>query len=155
MVADYRIEIAFVPSELADRKQWVIWRVESRDGKPTKVAIKPSDGCRASSTDPADWVTYDEAANAVGRFNYRGVGYMFADNDGISGIDLDDCRDPETVEISLWAREIIHALDSYTEVSASRTGAKIWVRGKLLEGAGARSMSAVKSRSSHARATSP
>jgi putative DNA primase/helicase len=51
--------------------------------------------------------------------------------DDYVGLDLDDCRDPETGEIALWAQEIIDGMDSYTEVSPSGTGVKIWVRAML------------------------
>src|SRR5262249_17926175 len=50
------------------------------------------------------------------------------------GIDLDDCRDVETGEIKPWAEEIIRDLDSYAEVSPSRTGVKVIVRGAVPAG---------------------
>lgn len=39
--------------------------------------------------------------------------------------DLDDCIDPDTGEITLWATEIIEALDTYVEVSPSGRGIRI------------------------------
>ena len=42
------------------------------------------------------------------------------------GIDLDCCIDPATGEIEPWAVEIIERLGSYTEVSPSGTGLKIF-----------------------------
>jgi primase-polymerase (primpol)-like protein len=63
-----------------------------------------------------------------------GVGYVFSDGDPYSGVDLDNCRGRETGEIADWAKEIIRGLASYTEVSPSGTGVKIWVKGRLPEG---------------------
>src|SRR5262249_59536187 len=41
------------------------------------------------------------------------------------------CRDAQTGVIAPWAREIVAALDSYTEVSPSGTGLHSFVCGKL------------------------
>ena len=40
-----------IPTELKARDQWVAWRVEHRDGKPTKVPYDPFANRQASSTD--------------------------------------------------------------------------------------------------------
>jgi hypothetical protein len=50
------------------------------------------------------------------------------------GWDLDDCRDPKTGEIQPGAQEIIDRLNSYTEISPSRTGIRIFVKGNLPPG---------------------
>jgi hypothetical protein len=36
---------------IRDLKQWVCWRTEERDSKPTKVPYSPLTGRRADSTD--------------------------------------------------------------------------------------------------------
>ena len=53
-----------------------------------------------------------------------------------AGIDLDDCRDPETGEIASWAQQIVDALESYTEVSPSGRGLHILVKAALPEHVG-------------------
>ncbi len=60
----------------------------------------------------------------------------FTDSDPYSGVDIDNCRDPDTGQIAEWAWEVIQALDSYTEISPSGTGIHIIVRGKLPAGQG-------------------
>ncbi len=58
-----------------------------------------------------------------------GVGIEFCDLDygrSIGGIDLDACRDPETGEIEAWAKGIIGGFNSYTEISPSGSGAKVY-----------------------------
>nr|WP_233265125.1 hypothetical protein [Halomarina oriensis] len=50
------------------------------------------------------------------------------------GVDLDDCRDSDTGELSENARAIVEQLDSYTEVSPSGTGVHVIVHGALPEG---------------------
>jgi len=63
-----------------------------------------------------------------------GVGFVFTDDDPIVGVDLDDCRDPETGDVDDAAQDIIKRLDSYTEVSPSGTGYHVLITGELPEG---------------------
>lgn len=58
-------------------------------------------------------------------------GFVFTAEDPFTGIDLDGCRNPETGEFAQWARDIILQAKSYTEVSPSQTGVKIFCRGAL------------------------
>jgi len=65
------------------------------------------------------------------RGGYDGVGFMFGTEPaGFVGIDLDGCRDPQTGAVAQWARDIIIYMDSYGEVSPSKSGIKIFVRGR-------------------------
>ena len=63
-----------------------------------------------------------------------GIGFVFTADDPFVGVDLDHCRDPETGEVEPWAQEIVDELDSYTEVSPSKTGLHSIVNGKLPPG---------------------
>jgi hypothetical protein len=54
-----------------------------------------------------------------------GVGFVLTGTD-IAAIDLDKCRDPETLAIAPWARKILDmAPGAYSEVTASGTGLRI------------------------------
>ena len=118
-----------VPLSLRECPQWVCWRVENRDGKPTKVPYVAGSTQRASSTAPAEWRTFDEAFAAFqADSTIIGVGFVFASAGGFCGVDIDDCRDAETGIVLPWAQEIISSLASYTEVSPSGTGVKIFLR---------------------------
>ena len=100
------IPIENIPEELAERNQWVCWRYDERDGKLTKVPYTPDPGARrtlmrASSTDPATWATFSEAVDACGASEgYYGVGFVFSDDDPYVGIDIDNCRSPESSDIA-------------------------------------------------------
>jgi len=122
-----------MPAELREGEQFVVWQWERRDGKWTKPPRHARTGGAASSTDPATWTDFPTAlAYAIRHYaGTGGVGRVFAPADPYSGVDLDDCRDPDTGEVEPWAREIVCALDSYTEISPSGTGVKITVRGVL------------------------
>jgi hypothetical protein len=119
---------------IRDLRQWVCWRTQERDGKPTKVPYSPLTGEKARSTDPATWARYDEAVGAHREHGYHGIGFVFTPEDDLCGVDLDGCLDPETGEIESWAQEIIGELDSYTEISPSRTGVHVLVRAELPKG---------------------
>jgi putative DNA primase/helicase len=57
--------------------QWVCWRLEERDGKPSKIPYSPLTGKRASSTNPATWASYSEAVAAYKEGDYDGIGFVF------------------------------------------------------------------------------
>jgi putative DNA primase/helicase len=121
------------PVELARRPQWVAWRLQPREGqpKPTKVPYDARTGRLASTTDPSTWATFEEAATFCSREHCSGVGYVLSADDPYVGVDLDACRDPASGRISGWAKAIIKRLNSYTEISPSGTGLRIFVRGEL------------------------
>jgi hypothetical protein len=116
-----------IPNELKERQQWVFWREIERDGKATKI---PVDTFRrnASSTDPDTWSDFETVAIHYNPETDAGVGYVFSSEDELLGVDLDGCRDPETGQLSSWAEEIIEEFHTYTEVSPSGTGVKMFCR---------------------------
>ena len=114
---------------------WVAWQTQLRkpdDPKPTKLPYGP--GRRLAHADKPDtWGTRQEAelveSTLEKPFGTGGIGIEFHDLlDGrrIGGVDLDTCLDPATGTIADWARDIVAALDSYTEVSPSGTGVKVF-----------------------------
>ncbi len=129
------VDPSSVPRELVEYRHWVAWKYAERDGKPAKLPVNPRTGRLAEANNPDTWDELQAAICAAAQFKCDGIGYVFAETDPYSGVDLDDCRNPETGEIQPWAWEIIRSLDSYTEVSPSQTGVKIWVSGKLAAGA--------------------
>lgn len=116
-----------IPNELRERPQWLAWRSERRNGKLTKIPYA-IDGKRARTTDPQTWTTLEQAVQAYRNNTYDGIGFVFAPDDGLCGIDLDKCRDAETGTIDPAAQTVIERLDSYTETSPSGTGVHVLVR---------------------------
>lgn len=115
----------------AEAPQWVCWKRVRRNGRDTKIPVDPKTGRGAAVDKPATWHTLDVAVRAVERFGLSGVGFVFTKQDPFAGVDLDNCRDPQTGEIAEWAVVIIRALDSYTEISPSGTGVKIFVKASI------------------------
>src|SRR4051794_36713322 len=119
---------------IRDLRQWLCWRQEERDGKPTKIPYSPVTGQRASSTNPETWGSYSEAVSAYREQRYSGIGFVFTPEDDLCGVDLDSCLDPKTGELESWAQEIVQALTSYTEITPSGRGLHVLVRAKLPDG---------------------
>lgn len=115
-----------IPAELIALPQWVTWRRE----RGTKVPYNARTGRHAKSTDPTTWSTYEIAVKAAKSRRHDGIGFVFTDADPFTGIDLDDCIDDDG-NLAAWARDIVSKLDSYTEVSPSGKGLKIWVIGAI------------------------
>lgn len=123
------VRIDGIPSELGQSPQWVTWRLETRNGKATKVPYA-NDGRRASSTDPTTWTTFEDAIRSYRDNAYDGIGFVLTENDPYVGVDLDKCRVPGTGTIEPPAQAIIERLNSYTETSPSRTGIHILIHAK-------------------------
>ena len=123
-------------TDLAQHDRWVVWKLQERRNKSgelkqAKVPFNPRTQ-RTATNSLIDHCTSFEAACAASP-RYNGIGFVFAADDPYCGVDLDGCRDPETGRITRWAWRWIMRLDSYTEVSPSSTGVKIFLRGTIPE----------------------
>jgi hypothetical protein len=121
-----------VPPELEERDQWVLWRYEGRNGKPTKVPYQVG-LIRASSTDPKSWASFSCTIDEWHRKPnlYSGPGFVFSSQDPFCGIDLDDALDDDG-NVKPWACGIVNRFsDTYMEVSPGGVGLKIWLRGAV------------------------
>ena len=112
-----------VPRELLPGRVWVCCDRE----KVPLVASRRGPSEVATSTDPSTWRTFEEALAAYKAGRYCGIGRVFEKGAGIVGVDIDHCRDSHTGRITTYGHEILDTLDSYSEVSPSGTGVKVWV----------------------------
>jgi len=120
-----------IPAALRILPHWLLWKYEpGKNGKPTKVPYTIH-GYKASSTVSHTWGKLDDVCRVFESGGYDGIGFVFTREAGISGVDLDHCRDPATGEIDEWAVAIIARLNSYTEISPSGRGVHIILRGLL------------------------
>lgn len=129
-----------VPQELLSIDHWVAWRYELRldrktgKMKATKVPIDPLTGSNAKSNTRSTWGTFEQAWDCYQRCGLDGVGFVLTREIEIVGIDVDHCRDPETGVCDDEALAIVREIDSYTEISPSGTGIRIFARGVLPNG---------------------
>jgi len=113
-------------ADLNDERQWVAWKTERREGKPTKVPYSPGTGRRARSDDPDTWATR-AAAMRRAKMIKGGVGVMLGDlGNGfhLCGVDLDSCLDGDT--LAGWAEDVVSVFRTYAEISPSRKGVKLF-----------------------------
>lgn len=123
-----------VPAELRELCQWVVWRLEEQDGRLTKVPYTVAGGL-ASSIDPNTWAPFEAAVAAwAADDSLNGIGLVVTNAGPYTGIDLDGCIDDQG-RLADEAARIVAELDSYTEVSPSKRGLRIFVRGRKPAGA--------------------
>ena len=116
-----------VPEDLVELPRWACWKAE--DGR--KVPYNATTSRRASSVNPDDWGELEAAREAIrsARFDY--LAFAFFEQDGLVGIDLDNCRNPDGT-LKPWASGIVARFgDTYIEVSPSGGGLHIFARGSL------------------------
>src|SRR4051794_22603925 len=77
------------PAECRALPNWLVWRIQTRKGKRTKVPYNATTGSLAKSTDPDTWTTYQAAQRAVSQERYDGIGFVFDGECGMFGVDLD------------------------------------------------------------------
>lgn len=119
-----------IPERLKRAPHWICWTTENRgaDDELTKVPRAPWNVDHtgpASATDPANGTTYETAKEWADKVPGWGLGFAFYEDGPFCGVDLDDCRDPETGDLSPEAMHIVRKMDSFTEVSPSGTGLHI------------------------------
>ncbi|MBE0532990.1 MAG: hypothetical protein IH626_19380 [Rhodospirillales bacterium] len=111
------------PAELMEMDRWITWRFDPQaNGDINKVA-------NAKGETETWGGTYKAAVARAPAPKDGGIGFVFKKDDDLGGVDLDTCRDPMTGELTPWAQEVVDDFASYTEVSPSKTGVKIFARG--------------------------
>jgi hypothetical protein len=132
-----------MPEELRNIGRWMGTRFEARGGGKVDKAprrVRPGKPIvKADKTDPENWATYSEALAAYERGDVDARGLVFTEDDPYFIVDFDGVIDRDTGEIHPAAAEVIHALDSYTEISCSGTGVHVIGHGTKPEYAGCKS----------------
>jgi putative DNA primase/helicase len=121
-----------IPLELTQHNQWVLWKLEDVGrSKPAKIPYQTT-GKRADTTKPDTWTSFENVWKAYDKNKaYSGVGFVLSDSDGLVGVDLDNCIDAKG-NFREEATRIINGLDSYTELSPSGKGIRIFFKGKAI-----------------------
>jgi primase-polymerase (primpol)-like protein len=124
------VEFDRIPAELRELNQWVAWRLELRDGKPTKVPYRAYASLMTAAVDrPRTWSSFDVARERAGEFD--GLGFVLTGGDPYLGVDLDYCRDAITFDLFDGPAAVIASLSSYSEFSPSGIGVRVFVRAAL------------------------
>jgi putative DNA primase/helicase len=119
---------ANIPDELKEIPQWVCWKYTWNGKKWTKPPYQPN-GYKASKTNTAHFFAFSDVIAAYEKGGFSGVGFILTKDDPFVAIDIDHCLEGKVLTDE--ARDIIKALNSYTEISPSGTGIRIFVKGAI------------------------
>ena len=118
----------FVPATLQKFNNWVLWDKSKRPFSAKYNGL-------ASPVKPNQWASYERAlAKLQYTDDYNGLGFIFSENCGLVFIDLDNCIDEETGELTAFASGIVEAFKgTYIEYSQSGSGLHIVCKGTIPE----------------------
>jgi hypothetical protein len=115
-----------IPSIFKTFPNWVTFKSVEE-----KAPIISGKFTAAKSSDPSTWVPYELLCqNIQAGLGHKNIGWV---PDGersqhLTAIDIDNCRNLQTGEISEWAKSIIKLLGAtYIEVTVSGAGLRAWV----------------------------
>ena len=124
----------YYPETLKTLPIWILWRLESDPkGRATKVPYSAQYNGRASSTNPASWGTFNQAAYKYKSRPeyYSGIAIVISKDYGLVFIDIDHCVDEDGV-FTDTAVDIINSFGpQYIEYSQSGTGIHIITKGTI------------------------
>jgi hypothetical protein len=114
---------ANVPQQLKDLPNWVVWKLEMRDGDLTKIPYNPITGRNVLPGDPTTWATFEQAVKAASRpgNKYKGIGFEFGETP-YEGIDFDGLLNADRSADPYALAVLAAAGNPYCEVSPSKTG---------------------------------
>ena len=123
-----RFDYSRIPQEMRTVNNWICWKAKPDPNSHSgikKIPVNPRTGGNACMDKPVTWGSFENALAAVDRFRLAGIGFVFAGS-GFFGIDIDDMPlDSDEV------REIVNAMQTYTERSQSGNGLHLIARGSL------------------------
>ena len=121
-----------IPTELRQPALWLQYYLSSDPKRPDK---KPRKHPTVKYATPEDRATNLKTLDYLiaNRQLPKGGGYQrYVDKaEGFVVVDIDKVRDPATGDVQPWALDVINALDTYTEISASGSGFHLVARGTL------------------------
>lgn len=127
-----------IPAELKAVPQWVLWRYRQSGDIWKKLPVSRRTFRPIDIRKSTNWLDFATAVQVHREKPRYGIGFVFTADDDFCGVDLDNCRNVDDGALAPWAREIIDKISSYSEISPSGTGVKIFVRGHLSGGKGRR-----------------
>lgn len=116
--------------ELMPLRLWICYKKEydKTRGKWNKIPKSTRRNVTAGHTDNSARGDFKQAAEAMERYNYSGIGLSMETGIGLGFIDLDNCLDDAGNIKDDRAAAIVQRMDSYTEVSPSGRGLHILFR---------------------------
>jgi len=123
-----KIQPENIPQELKSRKTWVNWFYYRRgkNQQITKPPIRFENGeLRFAQIDnPKHFVSYEEGLSHANE--KIGIGFVLTEPDPFVAIDVDHCF--HNGELTQEAEEIVKLFNSYTEISPSGEGLRVFIK---------------------------
>lgn len=106
--------------ELKQMKIWMLWKRKASGNRVAKVPCSAKGKvCGVSENYAKDWVTWEQAQQALQRIQSDGVGFRIPDGMFFLDIDHRDLKDP-------MVQKILNQYNSYSEFSVSGEGIHIY-----------------------------
>lgn len=107
-----------LPSTLKSNALFCLWKYEERSGKQTKVPYR-ANGKRADPSSKGAFTSFEAVLNAKNGYDGIGMGIF----DGYCAVDIDHCV--VDGKLSELAKDVVATMNSYAELSPSRSGVRI------------------------------
>ena len=117
-----------IPEEMKCLHGWLYW---VGNKIPRTLKKNPRTG-KCDHNEPACLASLNDVLERIAQFKCKhGLAFSFQREFGLTYIDLDNCRDPESGTISEFASDIVKKLASYSEISVGKKGLHVVVRGQV------------------------
>lgn len=115
-----KVNFVNIPQELKQNASFCVWKLEKRNGKPTKVPYNPVNGQLAKTNEPGTFSDFGTVMKAYAMGGYDGIGFRVSE--GIGAIDIDHCIREDGSLNDVAASVLGYFGDTYFERSPSGTG---------------------------------
>jgi hypothetical protein len=128
--ADRKYSFENLPASLRASHRWLVWKYGEKENAKGKKPKLPVDLQSGRCVDKANAACYS-FADVAAASGYEGIGFLPVHP--YIGVDLDNCISDGAV--SDFAKKVVQHCNSYTELSPSGKGLRIWVRGNAVKAA--------------------
>lgn len=121
-----KVNFVNIPQELKQNASFCVWKLEKRNGKPTKVPYNPKNGQMAKTNEPGTFSDFGTVMKAYAMGGYDGIGFRVSE--GIGAIDIDHCIREDGSLNDVAASVLGYFANTYFERSPSGTGLRGFFR---------------------------
>ncbi len=121
-----KVNFVNIPQELKQNASFCVWKLEKRNGKPTKVPYNPKNGQLARTNDPGTFSDFGTVMKAYAMGGWDGIGFRVSE--GIGAIDIDHCIREDGSLNDVAASVLGFFPDTYFERSPSGSGLRGFFR---------------------------
>jgi len=122
---------------LKETPHWMCWYYSMDDEGDLRKKPYPHEGSDiykpgiARYNSEQSWLSYSEARDIQKSTNHPlGIGFVITEKDDYIALDIDDCMYDGNSKLTHETKTIIESFSSYTEISPSKTGVHIIVKGQ-------------------------